>query len=218
MTVMIFREKETWEKYREVWEKHKANIMEYSQDYTEILNLILNYKIGYDKYIPCNLSQRIFIINSPIIDLGDPSNELGYGVDEVLLYNLVTDDYLLDYSYELGDCGGYLNHLYVNGNDYTEEFMGYGYYYISDYVSKKSKEIYQQYEINKKIILYEYKIDYKRNKNFVLEGFNSNWINKFTFINWMYLDLFIQKLQMRNYRDGELLSATWEEREISDIF
>ena len=195
MTVMIFREKETWENYREAWEKHKANIMEYSQDYKEILDLILNYKIGYDKYIPYNLSQRIFIVNSPIIDLGDSSCELGYGVDEVLLYNLVTDDYLLDYSYELGDCGGYLNHLYVNGNDYTEEFMsGYSYDYISYYVNKKSKEIYQKYKTNKKIIFYQYKIDYKHNKNFVLDGFNSVRINKFTFINWMYLDLFIQKI------------------------
>lgn len=194
MTMMIFREKETWENYREAWEKHKANIKEYSQNYSEILDLILNYKIGYDKYIPYNLSQRIFIVNSPIINLGDSYCELGYGVDEVKLYNLVTDDYLLDYSYELGDCGGYLNHLYVNGNDYTEKFMECDYDYISDYVSKKSKEIYQQYEINKKIILYEYQIDYKHNKNFVLDGFNSVRINKFTFINWMYLDLFIQKI------------------------
>lgn len=194
MTVMIFREKETWEKYKEAWEKYKGNLKEYSQDYKEILDLILNYKIGYDKYIPYNLSQRIFIVNSPIIDLGDSSCELGYGVDEVLLYNLVTDDYLLDYSYELGDCGGYLNWLYIEGIDYSEEFMGYGYDYISDYVNKKSKEIYQKYKTNKKIILYEYKIDYKHNKNFVLDGFNSVRINKFTFINWMYLDLFIQKI------------------------
>lgn len=200
---MEFRDKETWLQYKEAWEEHKKHLQEGRVEFTQencvkTLDLLLNYKVGYDKYIPYELSEGIEIIDTPILDVGEDWNELGYGVDEKKLINIVTGEELLDFSYEIGDCGGYLNWLYIGGVDYSEEFKDY-YSQVYNYVEKIIKEIYKAAP-KRKIILYRYNINLYGSDggNFKLDGFNSirvdNYRDARKFVNWMYLDEFKNKV------------------------